>query len=1322
MPISSNSDSSFEFRNSEKSKPVENKRFSISGGGSKSASRNASKRESHMTNLPLVEAQLLPSLRDTIDRMTRPPSRIFTPSSPPENDVNANKLLPVVPPTAQIPAIDNPSYSISPLPPSTPKPLKSALRAPTPKLQLRSPRSPAVLPTSYNEGQAEGRSLTGASTTPRLPSGSGNGYLASSASKNNGADASASSTSIRTRERSRTDPGAPQAPHTSITANKSDPRDGAKGSSTASNIPRPRATSGLRSASSTPRPRLVKTSTDSSSDLELRYELEARNRRSLRVVNGVLSSESESDGEARAGVGLGLRLVAPYPSQSFASKLRARFSRSNSDAGYAADEAAERRRKELLGLVQGLDQLGSQLQGHGQPEDSNGGDDDDYGVVVSGSGRVDFGAATSQAEPPRVMVSSSSGLNGELERDAGKNVSRRERERPTSLWQRSRSLSPAPPPLPKGQVGLMPGALRRHSVYHSVPSRPVSPVRSPPEPEPRYAPDECSLLSQSPESLYDEPDEGELAQELPRVQDPPTSSHLPVPDHRQSRFQRHSDDLVNSDTVILALHSRLAAAERETPGIPPSASDAGYPGQGKGERMSYVDSGLSLARVGMSWEDGEGRASGRGAGVLSFGAEKLFRTLSGRTVDGGGKRDSWNGNGNPEYAFGQDDILKGRRMDGIRPTSMTFSQSSSASSVYEDDKDARGSEHSEEPWHGEESAEEEEGHGENEEGNPMDEATEDAWRSTVSPTTYAAVVDRYGGLEVHRQEAIRALCVTEESFVSRLTNTINLFILPLRMQDSKCYISGVPAEIAKLFDWLEDILNLHAHLLSALRYVRETQHPVVERVAEAIRTSFVKRLEIYQPYLVRLVNVAGTIARLIADTTSDFGEFVRIQESSQECGGWSLESLLVDPVTRLGKYSAIFRKMLESTPKVHADYVPTLALVHSTEMVIKVMTEVKVREDEYDLVKSMSQRIKGLPSSVSLAKRGRRLLCEGQLLWVRTDPCLVAGAQLLNKESPPTDDHRNMYPRENTGAQKRSSNLVDAIHEWDQRRERSGSNASASTAASSYSLQSAAQPSKTPRAPPSPHLSFRGVPKAKLPESSRPSTQQDSLRFSSSNNETDPRFEETQLVQIFVFTDCVVVARASKSHYNGSEEWKLIEKVGIGKILNVTEVSDDSNNISPLLELDVLPADLKNLGELGVISDCASLEVLHLRVPPSDLPSNHEDLYKTWLSAFQQSSRLTLRAISNLGGSTTQLQYTDLGGWDGQHPIPISQRSLPKTPNDRNEKKEDGGRRVFTKCLENSNPEMRLDIMCFCVWSLAKYIYNVDVNVATLLPEHRVGD
>ncbi|KAJ7117886.1 hypothetical protein C8R43DRAFT_1112682 [Mycena crocata] len=1296
MPISSNSDSSFEF--GQKPTPAEgrreSKRFSMSGGGSKSGGAKTSasktpsysqvKRESHMTNLPLVEAQLLPSLRDTIDRMTRPPSRMFPPSSPPANDANvyepspesaASRTRQRSTPTQR--SIDSTNSFSPPPPPSTPKPLKSALRPPTPKLQLSSPRSPAGssrLTSGPEIALASGPVSTDAAALAPPP--------------------------IRSRPRSRTDPGAPphvpfsSAPTTPIP--KSDPQFGAKGTLTASGIPRLRPMPGLRSASSTPRPRPHETDGhDSASDLELRYELEARDRRSLRVVNGVTSSESESDGEPPASIGLGLGLESPYASRSFASKLRARFAGSSAGSTgseHATDDTAERRRKELLGLVKGLDRLAFQGQ---SAHSKDGSSDHEYGVVVSGSGRVDFGVSTSQAEPPRVMVSSSSGTDGELERAAGYTEREQKRARPTSLWKRSRSLSPAPPPAPPPQehripesgrrkspsrspvirktpqsisrdesLDLIPDALRRHSVYHHASSsRPISSANSTAAAEPHFADEEeYNILTRSPESVYDEEPDDETWPEESYVQDPPPASHLRAGDHhRQSRFHRHSDDLATSDTAMLALHSRLAAArDREALGIPPSASDAcaGDGDSGRGERMSYMDSGSSLARVGLAWENADGRGSDRRAG-LSFGAEKLFRTLSGRTIETHGERGIFSGD--TGGAFGEDVILKGCAT--VRPSSLTFSQSSSASSMYEDDENDHALEPPEESWQGEEALIEAEDNSADEEESLRDEPADDAWRSTLTPATYAAVVDRYGTLELRRQEAIHALFITEESFVARLTNTIQTFILPLRVQDSKCYIAGVPAEIARLFDWLEDILNLHTQLLSALRSMREAQFPVIEDVAEAIRESFVKQLEVYQPYLARLVNVAGTIARLVADTTSDFGEFVRIQERVRECRGWSLESLLVDPVSRLGKYPAIFRKLHEYTPKIHRDYVATFALLHSTELVIKVMTEVKNREDEYDLVKSISKRIKGLPSSVPLARRGRRLLFHGQLLWVRPDSQRLQGTTTaLPENRSGYIDGQRLHPQGNTASPRRSSKLVDAIHDWDQRRARSGSvksNVSSGTTASfsSHSTNSSSASSEPPLTPSSTHFASRSsiqMPRSKAPTShQRPSPHK--------AGSMDDQSGESQLVQVFIFTDMVVVARVCKSRcYNGSEEWSLLENTGVAKVLGVTEVPDETNKISPLLVVDLIPLDIKSSSQ-SVVSQNVPLEVLHLRVPTLDSSTSTEELYRTCLAALQRSLNLTLRSISIPGACLVTPPSADLD-WSSCSGGPMSQRHLPKSP------------------------------------------------------------
>jgi hypothetical protein len=182
----------------------------------------------------------------------------------------------------------------------------------------------------------------------------------------------------------------------------------------------------------------------------------------------------------------------------------------------------------------------------------------------------------------------------------------------------------------------------------------------------------------------------------------------------------------------------------------------------------------------------------------------------------------------------------------------------------------------------------------------------ESWRSSIPPSAYRSLLERHGEVEMQRQEVIWELCETEDVFVNHLHSIVRLFVQPLRAQNSKTWITGVPADVARLFDWLEDIVNLHSQISAALHAARESHYSTVERVAESLK-AFVPRLEIYQPYLVRLEDIAALIERLMEDEQSDFGEFVTLQESSTECDGWSLEKFLIEPVNRLAQYPEFFR-------------------------------------------------------------------------------------------------------------------------------------------------------------------------------------------------------------------------------------------------------------------------------------------------------------------------------------------------------------------------------------------------------------------------------
>lgn len=201
------------------------------------------------------------------------------------------------------------------------------------------------------------------------------------------------------------------------------------------------------------------------------------------------------------------------------------------------------------------------------------------------------------------------------------------------------------------------------------------------------------------------------------------------------------------------------------------------------------------------------------------------------------------------------------------------------------------------------------------------------------------------------------------------------------------------------------------------------------------------------------------------------------------------------------------------TPKTHAEYLSTLMLVHSTALVVKTLTAVKAREEEYELVKSISERIDGLPSAMNLARRERQLLCHGQLL--RMDSYHLRNQQHSFDQREP--NQFNKSPNSN-----RMSRLVDAINEWDSsQRSRSDSvksNNSASTG-----------------------LSFRSV------ETSSPPLPPQIL--------------------VLVFSDLVVFAtnRSHTQEQQGSERWNVCEDVGVARVLGVSNRNGQDNvNGKPL--------------------------------------------------------------------------------------------------------------------------------------------------------------
>ncbi|EIW77982.1 hypothetical protein CONPUDRAFT_157153 [Coniophora puteana RWD-64-598 SS2] len=453
------------------------------------------------------------------------------------------------------------------------------------------------------------------------------------------------------------------------------------------------------------------------------------------------------------------------------------------------------------------------------------------------------------------------------------------------------------------------------------------------------------------------------------------------------------------------------------------------------------------------------------------------------------------------------------------------------------------------------------------------------------------VVGEWGDAEAVRQEVIWELTETEVDFVNRQQNVIDMFIRPLRVQDSKKWVSGIPADITRLLDWLEDIVNLHVEIVNALLDARNQNQSVLLMVSHLLRPH-VTRFEIYQPYLAKLEYVAAMIEQLLADDDSDFGMFVKLQESSIKSSNWTLERYLVEPVNRLSQYPDIFRRLLHATPKHHPDYVSMLSLFMSSRLVIRVLSEVKDREDEYELVKTICSHIRSMPFQV--ASRERRLLYQGTLNLSKSDMGSHGDRMVVE----PSDSNLSSISDKVkvTGRTVLLSRAVEGL------RGRSSSVKSTSSTATSVK-------------------SFRSAPSSfEIPREEFRQSMMDSL----------PAAPLT--VQVLLFSDLLVLASAlgtlkRQSLVVEEIDWQLLDEIGITKIVAVRQREGSPNTV----ELDVIQVENDNNTTESLIGSAEDPPL----VTTVSLSASSPNAMNSWLPRFHESCQSTLRALASLTPSSS---------------------------------------------------------------------------------------
>ncbi|OAV99209.1 hypothetical protein PTTG_06861 [Puccinia triticina 1-1 BBBD Race 1] len=245
------------------------------------------------------------------------------------------------------------------------------------------------------------------------------------------------------------------------------------------------------------------------------------------------------------------------------------------------------------------------------------------------------------------------------------------------------------------------------------------------------------------------------------------------------------------------------------------------------------------------------------------------------------------------------------------------------------------------------------------------------WRSLVSPDRFLRLEQRFGTLEMKRQELIWELCRTELGYVESLEMIIKTFFQPLKKTQS---IAPAPSGKTKSYTWLDIVPDSIINLFENLEEICELHQEICESIAENQQAHHVpKQLLILDDH--QIPNADEHL--LTKDPNSQFGAFIRARSQLEECGKMSFNSFLLKPIQRLMKYPLFLKQLCDVTPVLHPDHLEGKELWESTDRIIKEMQQVKVLEEDRAYLKSIESHIIGLAASFKLANGKRKLIRQG---------------------------------------------------------------------------------------------------------------------------------------------------------------------------------------------------------------------------------------------------------------------------------------------------------------------------------------------------------
>ncbi|KAG8744114.1 hypothetical protein FRC10_010795 [Ceratobasidium sp. 414] len=513
-------------------------------------------------------------------------------------------------------------------------------------------------------------------------------------------------------------------------------------------------------------------------------------------------------------------------------------------------------------------------------------------------------------------------------------------------------------------------------------------------------------------------------------------------------------------------------------------------------------------------------------------------------------------------------------------------------------------------------------------------AVHGSWRASLEDDQLGQPKSILDPVELERQHAIWEFHESEEAYVDTLQTVLRFFVQPLRTQHQRQWISGLAPGVMRLFDWLDDITNLHEQLLGALDALRQSNQSALIDFSDTIRP-FVPLMELYQPYVIRVEQISKQIVTMALDPESDFGEFVRMQSALPECNQVNLGDILAKPTQRLQDYVGIFQRVLTHTPRTHPDYLATFSLLHSMHAIVCVIQEVKSQEEEYNVIKSLLSRVRGLPPGFMIATRERRLLAQGflQQIHLPRNPAFPQQLGTGRRPGSPGTTGRARSGSQSTTVSSTTDSTESSV------RPISSSAARLKDSSTEYSMRSDSSATsymntsrdgrKTNRVSFLPHIGATPPPRASRSRS-RTATKLEQL----------PETETTD-TYVLVFEDFVFLAKPgtqvpyqhrSPRGAGAREEWSMLDAIGAFRVLGVGDLSGQYGYES-VISLDLVSIDNNPKSTSNVSNSPMTFSIPN---PGKGVQRAHLEpsrVRQEWFESFNRCYLHTLRSVLFSSGS-----------------------------------------------------------------------------------------